>query len=180
MWQALIVAGIVLATFSGKAQANTCTVSDILALQKQGLTQQQIETKCLATTALPTWLNGDWQVYRQEGNSPANRLAMGMLGISQDIWRIRVTGNTLSVAVLMNHHLGAPYIVERPQRVFDLHLGAQVVHFKVRGELGEVTQFSLHLTDEENIAGAYATKDNWLPGLPGLELSGTVVMKKLS
>lgn len=161
------------------AHASNCSVAEVLELQKRGLTQQRIEEQCRAKAGLPQWLNGDWQVYLKEGNSPANRLAFGMLGVAEEIWRVRVNGDILSISTLSNYHLGGPYVQEESQRVFDIQPGNQSVSFRMRSPLGGVYQFSLNLTNEEDVRGDYSMKDDWHPGLPASEMFGSVVMKKL-
>jgi hypothetical protein len=129
--------------------------------------------------ALPSWLNGDWHVTLTEGDSPANRLAMGMLGPVEEDWRIRVGANSLSISSLTNYHLGPPYVQERPQKVSDVKAGRNQISFKLQDGSDPVYHYSLNLPDENSVSGKYSAKDDWHSGLPANEMFGTVKMRGL-
>ncbi len=128
---------------------------------------------------LPSWLNGDWHVFLTEGNSPANKPAMGMLGTAEEYWRIRVGADSLSISSLTNYYLGGSYVQERPQKVSDVKSGRNQVSFKLQDGSDPVYHYSLNLPDENNVTGKYSAKDDWHPGLAANEMFGAVKMRKL-
>jgi hypothetical protein len=129
--------------------------------------------------ALPSWLNGDWHVTLIEGDSPARRAAMGILGPAEEDWRIRVEANSLSISSLTNYYLGDPYVQERHQKVSDVKAGRNQLSFKLQDGSDPVYHYSLNLPDENNVTGKYSAKDDWHSGLAANEMFGTVKMRKL-
>jgi len=158
-----------------------CTTQEILQMKDQGLSNAEIEKRCEASS-LPEWLNGFWRVTK--GSESTNVPSPGGFGSTQEIVKIVVQNDTLTIFETRDYHLGTSMQQFSRMAVSDIRFtGKQLVFTThVRNSVQDTrTTYLLTIKsgDTGRLEGRYEQVDTGFPPLPPVRFAGTVTMQKL-
>jgi len=154
-----------------------CSPGEIRGMIKQGLSDNDIDRRCGARSAYPSWLSGTWE---RQGQITQGCQAFGAgCGPIHNMWKFEVAGNTLELYEVRDAYLGPGMRQEKRQNISNVTFTGKVFQFITSDSDGTQTHYSFNVVTETHMQGKLLIDSPGVYGLPPLRLGGGVTLRKI-